>query len=83
MTRLERVLDIFERYDRLAEIGVKSHNSALGQAMLDEIRVEKDKLTKELIEHGCRRGIDTLPQSIFSEKPVMKKETWSGGGFGL
>ena len=55
MTRLERVLEIFERYDKLAEIGVKSHSSALGQAMLTEIRAAKDQLVAELVEHGCRR----------------------------
>jgi hypothetical protein len=24
-----------------------------------------------------------IEQDIFSEKPMMKKETWSGGGFGI
>ena len=55
MTRLERILDIFERYDELAEVGVKSHDSALSLAMLTEIRAAREQLTAELIEHGCRR----------------------------
>ena len=80
MTRLDRILEVFERYDKLAENGVKSHNSALGQAILTEIRAEKEQLVKELIEHGCRRGIDIISQDIFLEKPEMRKETWSGGG---
>ena len=55
MTRLERVLDLLNKYDGLAEAGVKSHNSELGRIMLKDLREEKEKLTKELIEHGCRR----------------------------
>lgn len=55
MTRLERVLDLLEKYDGLAEAGVKSHNSVLGRTMLKDFREEKEKLAEELIEHGCRR----------------------------
>lgn len=56
MTRLERVLNLLNKYDGLAEAGVKSHpTSSFGQVLLDELREEKEKLAKELIEHGCRR----------------------------
>lgn len=55
MTRLDRVLDLLKRYDELAQAGVNSHDSILGRAMLKELREEKEQLTKELIEHGCRR----------------------------
>ena len=55
MNRLERVLNLLERYDGLAQAGVNSHDSILGRTMLKELREEKEKLTKELIEHGCRR----------------------------
>ena len=56
MTRLDRVLELLEKYDGLAEAGVKSHpTSSLGQMMLEDLRKEKDQLTQELIEHGCRR----------------------------
>lgn len=56
MTRLERVLNLLNKYDGLAEAGVKSHHTSIfGQVLLEELREEKEKLTKELIEHGCRR----------------------------
>jgi hypothetical protein len=55
MTRLERILDLLNKYDGLAEASVKSHNSILGCIMLKDLREEKEKLTKELIEYGCRR----------------------------
>lgn len=55
MTRLARVLNILNRYDGLAAAGVESRNSEFGKLLLKELREEKEKLTKELIEHGCRR----------------------------
>ena len=56
MNRLERVLNLLNKYDGLAEAGVKSHSmSSFGQVLLEELREEKEKLTKELIAHGCRR----------------------------
>lgn len=55
MTRLERVLNILNRYDSLAAAGIESRNSEFGKLLLKELREEKDKLTKELTEHGCRR----------------------------
>lgn len=51
MTRLDRVLDLLERYDKLASLNV----SIFGIIKLEELRIEKDQLTQELIEHGCRR----------------------------
>lgn len=56
MTRVERVLSLFEKYDGLAEAGINSNPSnSFATLLLKELREEKDKLTKELIEHGCRR----------------------------
>lgn len=55
MTRLERVLDLFERYDQLAAIGVDCLEGDLGVLELKELREDKAKLIKELVEHGCRR----------------------------
>jgi hypothetical protein len=55
MTRLDRVLNLLERYDKFATLGVCSHQSLLGYKMLVELRKEKAQLTQELIEHGCRR----------------------------
>ena len=55
MTRLERVLNILDRYDSLAAAGVESRNSEFGKLLLKELGDEKEKLTKELTEHGCRR----------------------------
>ena len=56
MTRLDRVLELLEKYDDLASIALRAYsNSAYGLLMLEELRKEKDQLTKELIEHGCRR----------------------------
>ena len=56
MTRLDRVLKLLEDYDDLAAIAL--HNYCVGQdcrKMLAYLRQEKEKLTQELIEHGCRR----------------------------
>ena len=83
MTRLERVLELLDNYDLFASVCVESYVIPDGAAFLKGLRQEKEKLTKELVEHGCRRSIDTISQDIFSEKPKMTKETWSGGGFGL
>ena len=55
VSRLDRILELFARYDSLAETGVESHNSAYGKMLLAELREERAKLTQELIEHGCRR----------------------------
>ena len=55
MTRLARILNILDRYDSLAAAGVESRNSEFGKLLLKELREEKEKLTKELTEHGCRR----------------------------
>ena len=56
MTRLDRTLNLLERYDELLETTIVSHyKGAYGELLLAELRAEKEKLTKELIEHGCRR----------------------------
>lgn len=56
MTRLDRVLELLERYDSLAgNLLTSYHNGKYGWTILGELRVEKELLTQELIEHGCRR----------------------------
>ena len=56
MTRLDRVLKLLEEYDTLVlamycdEVPVY-----MVPPYLDELRAEKEALTQELIEHGCRR----------------------------
>ncbi len=56
MTRLDRVLKLLEEYDRLAA-DIFFGNIEWGRisGTLIELRHEKEKLTKQLIEHGCRR----------------------------
>lgn len=55
MTRLDRVLNLLERYDRLAVAALTYRNETFGCAILIDLRKEKAQLTQELIEHGCRR----------------------------
>jgi hypothetical protein len=56
MTRLDRVLELLEKYDALASVALRAyHNGTYGLVMLADLRKEKDQLTQELIEHGCRR----------------------------
>lgn len=56
MTRLDRVLELLEKYDDLASVALRAYsNSTYGLLMLEELRKEKEQLTQELIEHGCRR----------------------------
>ena len=55
MTRLERVLKLLEDYDDLAAWHFESKEYVIGHEILLKLREEKEKLTKELIEHGCRR----------------------------
>ena len=56
MTRLDRVLNLLEQYDSFARVAIMhttEHSPA--RKCLDNLRAEKNKLTQELIEHGCRR----------------------------
>ena len=56
MTRLDRVLKLLEDYDRLADLIIDDVVCrSIAPSRLDELRKEKDQLTQELIEHGCRR----------------------------
>lgn len=56
MTRLGRVLKLLEDYDRLvADIFFGEIEWGAISGTLIELRNEKEKLTKQLIEHGCRR----------------------------
>jgi hypothetical protein len=51
MNRLDRILNLFEEYDKIA----LENTSIFGMLRREKLRVEKDKLTQELIKHGCRR----------------------------
>jgi flagellar biosynthesis regulator FlaF len=58
MTRLERVLDLLESYDRLSATALENchgFKQELFTELLDDLRDKKEQLAKELIEHGCRR----------------------------
>jgi hypothetical protein len=56
MTRLDRVLNLLERYDRLvADIFFEEIDWGAISGTLIDLRNEKEKLTRQLIEHGCRR----------------------------
>ena len=55
MTRLDRILDLLERYDEIAQAAVNSCSGILAHRVATKLQEEKEKLAKELIEHGCRR----------------------------
>lgn len=56
MTRLDRILKLLDRYDNLLTTALDAyHNGTYGFTILAELRKEKEALTQELIEHGCRR----------------------------
>jgi hypothetical protein len=55
ISRLNRVLNLFDRYDRLAQAGAESHNSMYARLLLNELRAERDQLECELRAYGCRR----------------------------
>ena len=55
MTRLDKLLTLLEQYDALAASHHESRQYLLGYDTLMKLRKEKEKLTQELIEHGCRR----------------------------
>ena len=55
-TPMARVLKLLEQYDDLSALAL--NNYCIGQdckALFTSLRSEKEKLTKELIDHGCRR----------------------------
>lgn len=55
MTRLDRLLKLLEDYDTLAVALILAGHLEHCPCYLTNLRAEKEKLTKELIEHGCRR----------------------------
>ena len=55
MTRLDRVLKLLDKYDDLAACHFESKEYLVGHDILMRLRAEKEKLTQELIKHGCRR----------------------------
>ena len=54
MTRLDRILKLLEEYDDNLEY-LLHDDDTVGYFTLERLRQEKDQLTQELIEHGCRR----------------------------
>ena len=56
MTRLDRLLKLLEYYDTLSfALICEAGNPEHYPCYLDNLRAEKEALTKELIEHGYRR----------------------------
>jgi hypothetical protein len=59
MTRLDRVLKLLDKYDGLVMAALSLQGcefyGTFGYSILTDLRKEKEKLTQELIEHGCRR----------------------------
>lgn len=55
MTRLGRVLNLLEAYDELIDIAIPNDVCEYLTPHIEAMREEKEKLTQELIEHGCRR----------------------------
>ena len=56
MTRLDRILDLLQKYDDILSVALRAyHNGTYGFTILENLRKEKAQLTQELIEHGCRR----------------------------
>ena len=59
MTRLERILNLLDRYDYIVDVAISIPGVMEGKmvvrSMLMPLRQEKEALTQELIEHGCRR----------------------------
>ena len=55
MTRLDRVLTLLDDYDALIDLIADDYMRKHIAHKLENMREEKDKLTQELIEHGCRR----------------------------
>ena len=55
MTRLDRIINILNRYDRLVSTYIDSSDLTISKIQLDRLREDKAILIEELIEHGCRR----------------------------
>lgn len=55
MTRLDRVLTLLDDYDALIDLVTDDYMRKEIAHKLKGMRIEKEKLTQELIEHGCRR----------------------------
>lgn len=55
MTRLDRIISILDRYDKLVSIYIDSTDTTISKIQLDRLREDKTILIEELIEHGCRR----------------------------
>lgn len=55
LSRLNRILNLFDRYDRLAKACAEAHNSTYARLLLHELRTEREQLEEELRAYGCRR----------------------------
>jgi hypothetical protein len=54
MTRLNRVLNLLKEYEDFIKYYMPD-DDIVGYITLECLRLKKEKLTQELIEHGCRR----------------------------
>ena len=56
MNRLDRIINLLEQYDSFAMVAIMSvAEDSPARKCLENLRAEKNRLTQELIEHGCRR----------------------------
>ena len=54
MTRLERIIDAFNRYDGIVEDLAWNNNDGSRELVLDELRTDVSLLIGELKTYGCR-----------------------------
>lgn len=55
MTRLDRIIEILDRYDRLVSTYIDHSDLTISKIQLDRLREDKAILIEEFIEHDCRR----------------------------
>lgn len=55
MTRLDRIISVFNDYDEIVENLTWDHNDGTYERELRRLRKEVDELVAELKQHGCRR----------------------------
>ena len=55
MTRLDRIINILNRYGLLVSTYIDRSDLTISKIKLNRLREDKAILIEELIEHGCRR----------------------------
>jgi hypothetical protein len=55
MTRLDRVSRLLYNFNIFEGVCIECLDIQDKEVFLEKLRKEKEKLTQELIEHGCRR----------------------------